>query len=847
MNVLLARLFSAVLRGLGVRGVRNKRRFVNGAGDRDNGGIGDMPNDDGSDNVVGDSPISGGDAESDVISGEFVETTVAGVDDGDDSYEGSGLGMIVQGLGGHNTGQGDVADDDGVDLGRDEGEDGGEPYRIMDDDVVGDGSDTNVRDREITLISDARDGSVDDDVNGELVAQSAEMARAMDDGGQCDEDDDVAVASGNFVDEDMAAVDSGVENLTAEDEGVTVGDDVLENDELRDRAEDRRDDREGLPKARGGWEKSPPNRRAGVGGGLTIGGFKPPQHPPRRYRSGKYYERIKPYERRVALRCREIGGLWHIVAEAPMERGIESISLGDVDLSLDDYGEIALSCFTGFIETRYDDGSVERTQLIDGRMIKPFLFKVGKGWREGGSHIGTATDGFVIAICLADSEVDFGPGVIETQEPEPCADKRFMARLLEVEGRGAINKTREPEIMGRLIYDDADTNYDGRLFIGDVPIVKADDGVLVARIVEEVGDPALFKDAWACDFDPHGEPLDAVLSGREGWFGLRFYGAGGLEHNPPIRYLRDLRRILLDGREYRRGDRVFMRDADIAIRFEGLRSADIMPITDGIEITDDGAIISGDIASGDVWFNIRGAGVCIKPPRLRWRLESDAEGSFGNDCLEFAKDEFLALADGWIAVKGPKWLDDAQIGYRQQNALLAQGRGGKLRFNLAHFASHSAIRELEEGEIDLRIFACGESAVLARIRAARVDLDAQRRERTPIRMLDDKIFAIIREIRTGDAFILDICESADAEQGVLAWDDSLGSMDLKIGDWIPIVVIEYDHHNICRLRLGSRREFAGASVDAFFEAYAAAGGRAAAIKGNKWRKRGLSRMRKERE
>ena len=466
-------------------------------------------------------------------------------------------------------------------------------------------------------------------------------------------------------------------------------------------------------------------RRSAMGQ-LVRDADKPPQHPGRRVRTHKYYPRLEPVKGRVKLRCHTIADRWSLYLDIPEGREVLRLVQEGVELAIWS-GAMTLKSFTGSVVVHYENGDCESVPVFDAAQDRDgIVFKTGNEWKGGMNLVRRASNGYAIVFAWRDRDSDWGSGIVEYGREE-CVDERFQVYFLELTGAGSPNNTDRVTFNGRRIYDDADLDHYGELYIGDPPELIVGNDVTAARVVRETGVMAINRVSFMQDFYPERHSLASILDGRDGWFGIRVYVDGDLEDNPPFRLCRRLARILMDDEEYTGRASLYMRGEDVSLRFEGQDGDALFPDASPVEFDSEGiASLGADMAFESIEFRFGHTPVFIEVPRLRWRLvdEDGDVGEWGNDVLRFDARGFRDLIDSRIEINAPSFVSAIRVGFEFDGASYASGgAAGEWRISLPHFADHKAVAEMSGADLSLMIFAGGQSAVIARITADSIGVD----------------------------------------------------------------------------------------------------------------------------
>ena len=314
-----------------------------------------------------------------------------------------------------------------------------------------------------------------------------------------------------------------------------------------------------------------------------------------------------------------------------------------------------------------------------------------------------------------------------------CADAAFRAHYFHrdataVDGDvgGFLEWSGSPvavgiELAGRRIYDDADG---GMLFVGDAPTLEAPPDIEWARVGEET------ERGWGQNFHPGQQSLSDVLADREGRFFLRAYDSEvNLVDSVAFRYLRDLRRIDVDGAEYLQ-DTVLVPGKTgyplTEVCFVGTDGSTLVPQapqaiapTGGIAVRPhpDADRISCSLGSGASAVNI-----VLDLPRLWWRLDDGGScpDEWRDTPLVMTREEFRnrAYADGTLSLLSKRQASvcagfDGQPDRPYRRKIDDDG----ITIPLDHFVDHAQIDRRLNGDARFNVDWAGEIVTLIVITA----------------------------------------------------------------------------------------------------------------------------------
>ena len=255
------------------------------------------------------------------------------------------------------------------------------------------------------------------------------------------------------------------------------------------------------------------------------------------------------------LICREspCSRNWEVLLSADDECPLQMVCIENEGqrqtLDLTSQEECRLHGLHGRLFVTYGGGRKIVIPLFDGA---PMIFKLQKNWEGTGRQVSRITKGCFVIVAPDTPEwrrIGHAP-----YEPAYCSDPTFHVHFLhtvilgdKADGLGKWRITASTPVI-QLIGDNVFDNFErgGTLFVGDVPTLEKSSEIIWARIGDEM------KDGWrGTNFKPSEKSLSKALDGREGWFFLRVYDRyGKLIDRTSFRYLRELRQILVNGKEY---------------------------------------------------------------------------------------------------------------------------------------------------------------------------------------------------------------------------------------------------------------------------------------------------------
>ena len=227
---------------------------------------------------------------------------------------------------------------------------------------------------------------------------------------------------------------------------------------------------------------------------------------------------------------------------------------GDL-LSIDKVGECQLRSYSGYLEITYKDGNESKVSLFDED--RPLIFKLSKDFDVGRHWKSGIARGCFLVFMPYEWELD-GDIHIEFWD---CSDGQFRAHFIDMSSDEdilpKIRKRKGEKSLYKLPTDHAielpgtnepifDDSSHGELHTGNVPYLKHPDDVTWIRVGEER------KGGWKGEnFKRDEADLEQMLGCRQGRFYIRVYDDNvDLLGSTDFRYLRDLRKILIDDRPY---------------------------------------------------------------------------------------------------------------------------------------------------------------------------------------------------------------------------------------------------------------------------------------------------------
>ena len=249
------------------------------------------------------------------------------------------------------------------------------------------------------------------------------------------------------------------------------------------------------------------------------------------------------------LICRRIPGSawqWEILLSADNECRILEMRQDGESLDMAD-GHYRPGSYACPLRIVFDGDNQIEFPMFDGA---PLIFKLKKDWTGDGHRVGGITKGYFIVIVPSDWK---RKGHVPVEQ-EGCSDLNFVAHYFFRNGdeptedigrfeEYELSFANSFELKGERVFDNAE---EGELFVGSAPELTVNSGIEWVRVGEER------KDGWkGGNFKPAERSLAEVLENRQGRFFIRVFNAEAKRREScEFRYLRDLRKILLNGERY---------------------------------------------------------------------------------------------------------------------------------------------------------------------------------------------------------------------------------------------------------------------------------------------------------
>ena len=419
----------------------------------------------------------------------------------------------------------------------------------------------------------------------------------------------------------------------------------------------------------------------------------------------------RPNISRPELICRRdpASMAWEIILTADEDCKLSAVQLRDEFIE-HSAQRCHIPSFTGRLIVSCQDEQRHDVPLFDGN---PLIFKLRKNWSGEGRKIARITSGHFIVIAPALWERTGHAPV----EPDSCADTAFRAHYFHRDAAvtddtaggfrewGGSPVATGIELIGRNIYDDSDH---GMLFVGDPPDIKPSPEIEWARVGEET------EQDWAQNFQPDLQSLSEVLSGREGRFFLRVYDSEvRMLDSVAFRYVRDLRRINVNGTEYAQGTVLmpgktgYPRTEICLVGADGSTLTPVLPPQAQQEIAPSGVVEvpplpNADCVTCSLGSDVRDVKIALDLPRIWWCLEDGRSDSaaWRDNPLVMTRKEFRnhAYADVTLSVLSRRHSSvragfDDQLDQQYSRSI----EDNRIAIPLAHFVDHAQIdRRLNE-------------------------------------------------------------------------------------------------------------------------------------------------------
>lgn len=469
------------------------------------------------------------------------------------------------------------------------------------------------------------------------------------------------------------------------------------------------EDKEHAPRNSG---EHPTRPDRGDRGNTSAGNSRKPKRKPRaipgrrgRQPGNQGTARRKSPSSRPELVCRKVpaSATWAVIVSADEECLLAAVHVEGKPLDFT-RRQCRVPSLRGRVTVSCRDGQKHVIPLFEG---DPLIFKLRKNWAGEGRRIARITSGYFIVVA-PNSWPRTGRVPVE---PDNCADPAFQAHYFHRDATpayGGVDGLPEwggsllasgIELTGQHLYDDSD---DGMLFVGDPPTLESSQEIEWARVGEET------EPGWGQNFLPTDQSLSDILAGREGRFFLRVYNSeGSLLDSVSFRYVRDLRRIEIDGVEYAQDTVLVPRTTGYPpteVCFVGIDGSTLtlvlrpqapqaMTLTGRVAVPPhpDADSISCSLGSGANALNIS-----LDLPRIWWRLEDGRPdpGEWRDTPLVMTREEFRAhaYADGNISLLSKRQAS-VRAGFddKPDRPYSRTNEGDRIAIPLFHFVDYAQI------------------------------------------------------------------------------------------------------------------------------------------------------------
>ena len=458
----------------------------------------------------------------------------------------------------------------------------------------------------------------------------------------------------------------------------------------------------------------------------NIPGIRGIKRPPIRKNPNLNLEK-PPTLSKPELICRENFSFrnWEIFLSVDEKNSIEEVHFEDGEkLKSLGQGEYKIPFLRGRLIVKYRDREPDYITLFE--KDEPLIFKLRKNWQGDGVQVFRITSGHFIIIA---------PNTWERKnqapiEPFDCMDSEFRGHYWDAqepsENFDGFVECSIPssapiiKLDGKFVFDDSEK---GNLFIEDVPTLDVPSDINYLRVGEEA------KGEWAgYNFRPHEQSLLKVLEDREGWFFIRAYDATKKLDSISFRYLRDLRQIQIDGKEYTQ-DMVLTPTINgyplTEVRFvdaSGDTISPYLPDKSVCKVTPQGVLEIPARKEADhiscIISSPKGGGVevTLDIPRIWWRIEFDNAnfGKWRDKPIDMTRQKFQQYAKENVKIcLSSQRFKSVLVGF--DDDLVQRYRQSEI--NLDNFAYHNQIINRLESNAYLNIVWGKETLSIIRVLA----------------------------------------------------------------------------------------------------------------------------------
>ena len=377
------------------------------------------------------------------------------------------------------------------------------------------------------------------------------------------------------------------------------------------------------------------------------------------------------------LICRKIPGSawqWEILLSVDNESHILEVRQDDKSLDMVD-GHYRPGSYSCPLRIVFDgDDQIEFSMFDD----EPLIFKLKKDWTGDGRRVGGITKGYFVVIVPSNWK---RKGHVPVEQ-EGCSDLNFVTHYFFRNGDEPIEDVgrfeeyelsfaNSFELKGERVFDNVE---EGELFVGPAPELVVNSGTEWVRVGEER------KNGWKGEnFKPAERSLAEVLENRQGRFFIRVFNAEAKRRESgEFRYLRDLRKILVNGERYTECTLLVPSSEGhfpTRVRFVGIDGAVITPKLAAevkhVDVRRGDLIIAphsdADRVSCALELDSGSVDIILDLPRIWWRLERNgSEPSEWSDTpLVTTRREFRdeARSDATIRLRLPRQIRSFRVGF----------------------------------------------------------------------------------------------------------------------------------------------------------------------------------------
>lgn len=309
---------------------------------------------------------------------------------------------------------------------------------------------------------------------------------------------------------------------------------------------------------------------------------------------------------------------------------------------------------------------------------EPLIFKMKKGWTDDGRRVGGITKGYFIVIVPSEWKRE---GHVPVKQ-EGCSDLNFVAHYFFRNGdeptedvdrfeEYELSFANSFELKGERVFDNAE---EGELFVGSVPELAVNSSTGWIRVGEER------KDGWKGEnFKPAEQSLAEVLKDRQGRFFIRVFDAEAKRReSSEFRYLRELRKILVNGERYTECTLLVPSSEGhfpTKVRFIGINGVVITPKLPAevkhVDVRQGDLIIAPHPDANRVPCTLEsGSGrvdILLELPRVWWRLERSGSGldEWRDTPLVMTRRQFRdeAHSNATIRLRLPRQIRSFRVGF----------------------------------------------------------------------------------------------------------------------------------------------------------------------------------------